>query len=211
MKIVHGICAAAGLFSALAAGGAAQASYMNFESVYNGAYEGTLTLEESVDHKLYHGTGANKRVSQWWGFELEAGDQVVITVHRLENAFDAAFRLYFGYDSELLPIAFANDEIDQLDGYAGSGKDAQYVLTAEYSGMYSVEVFNMLNNAGGGDKAFDYRISFTTYSPQTPGADPFPDLGASPVRQPVSEPATVGLMGAGLFGFGAFRRLRRKG
>lgn len=209
MKILHGFCAVAVMLSALVAGGAAQASYMTFESVYNGAYEGTLTLGETVDHKLYHGTGANKQVSQWWAFEAEAGDQVVITVHRLENAFDAAFRLYFGYGSELSAIAFANDEIDQLEGFQGKGRDAQYILTAEYTGMYSIEVFNMLNNSGGADKAFDYRISFTTYvapesddvTPRSPAGDP----RLAPV-QPVDEPMGIALLGAGLLGMGLARR-----
>lgn len=200
MNILRGICAAAGLLPALMTGAAVQASPI--------AYEGVLTLGQPQVYQL------PQRTTNWWSFEAEAGDQVVITVHRLENSFDSAFNLYFGHGSGLELIGSADNEVDQLAGYAGRAKDAQYILTAANTGTYSIEVFNALPNAGGKDKAFDYQISFASYL--APDAGPSGPLMGAPLPIPggahaISEPATIGLLGAGLLGFAMLRRSRRKG
>ena len=199
MNILRGICLAAGLLPALVAGTAAQAEAIS--------YEGVLNLGQTTVHQL------PQRTTNWWSFEAEAGDQVMITVHRLENSLDTAFNLYFGYGSGLELIGSADNEVDQLEGYAGSGKDARYILTAGSTGTYSLEIFNTLPNAGGKDKAFDYQISFASYVAPDAGPVPAPLMGAPlpPQAQPVSEPATIGVLGAGLLGFAMVRRSRRKG
>lgn len=208
MKSLRGMCVAAGLLSIFAAGTSVQAGAIS--------YEGVLNLGATQEHLL------PQRTSNWWSFEAEAGDQVVITVHRLENSFDAAFNLYYGYGSGLELIASADNEVDQLDGYAGSGKDARYILTAGTTGTYSLEIFNSLPNAGGKDKAFSYQISFASYVLPEVGGNPQPGAPAPtpgptqpragfPEAQPVNEPGTIGMLGAGLLGFGLLRRTRRKG
>ena len=199
MKILRAMCAAGGLLSTLAAGAAVQASPI--------AYEGVLTLGQTQVYQL------PQRTSNWWSFEAEAGDQVVITVHRLENSFDSAFNLYFGHGSGLELVASADNEVDQLEGYEGRAKDAQYILTAANSGTYSIEIYNALPNAGGKDKAFDYQISFASYVAPSPISSPDPLMGVPlpPQAIPISEPATTGVLGAGLLGLTLLRRARRKG
>lgn len=200
MNILRGICAAAGLLPALMAGTATQAGPIG--------YEGMLTLGQTQVYKL------PQRSTNWWSFEAEAGDQLEIRVHRLENSFDAAFNLYFGAGSDRALIGFADNDIPQLTGYAGPGSDPRYIFTAATTGTYSIEVFNALPNAGGKDKAFDYQISFASYL--APDAGPSGPLMGAPLPIPggahaISEPATIGLLGAGLLGFAMLRRSRRKG
>ncbi|HEY4546618.1 MAG TPA: PEP-CTERM sorting domain-containing protein [Pedomonas sp.] len=136
------------------------------------SYEGTIALGSTTVHAL------KQYQSDWWSFQGKAGDKVAVTVNRLENAFDTAFFLYQGYGDtqNLRLLGTANDEIDQLDGFSGPYRDAQYIFTIPETAYYSVRVFNTLPAAGGKDKAFNYQIAFS----YAPGANPGAGSGSAP-------------------------------
>lgn len=140
--------------------------------------------------------------SGWWSFWATAGDTVTITVNRLSAEMDPAFQLFFGYGEEDTMEFYggADDDIPPLEGYEGPGLDPSFSFTLFDTGYFSIRVFDVLGGFGGwsegGERQFE-RLALHGYQIIINGATG---------RAPVSEPAALALLGAGLFSLGFLRR-----
>jgi len=137
--------------------------------------------------------------NHWYTFSAQAGDLVSITVNRLEKQFDPALALFSGLVtdeySSLSLVAFADDNIAELDGYRGPFADPKIAgYEVENAGDFSFNIFSFLSGESV-DGLFDYQLTFdiTSHDGETSSVT-------------VSEPATFGVFGLAMAGFIGIRR-----
>lgn len=138
--------------------------------------EGTLDLDSSAIGSVNSTSGftsSDPADSDYWFFNLTAGDSVVVQVHRLEQDLDPALFIFEGTISDPFAqlganipfsgsgfIGWADDEISN----PGPFGDPYLTFTAPSTGTYTAIITNFLSGPNdGGDGRFDYEIFLDTF------------------------------------------------
>lgn len=144
-------------------------------------------------------TETNPVGAQYYSFFAIAGSSVTVIGDRLEGAYDMAFWLFQGLFNDTNAfggsfdatdagfIAFGDDE--DSANIAGPFGDPRETFVAPSTGYYTVAVTDFASGASG-DGVYDYQL-------------------VARGIQNVPEPASLGLIGLGLFGVAAMRRRNR--
>lgn len=137
-------------------------------------YEGTLSNEIPSFGSVSSSGDFNSPtsgLSDYWNFFGNQGDTAIISVNRLETAFDPALWVFegsfnddsafdgaIGFD-DVGFLGFADDEIPN----PGPFGDPELVLTLTLpgTGEYTAIVTNFSSGNDGGDGLFDYQITAT--------------------------------------------------
>lgn len=140
--------------------------------------------QATVIGNLNDGLNHTASTTGFWSLFVNAGDYVTVTARRLVAVDIWAFADN-GADGSGSLIAAGDDELPAYVG--GSYGDPQFSFTAATTGEFSIGVFRCCNQSS--IENISYFVSAT---------------GATGNAVPI--PATIGLVGLGLFGLGFSRR-----
>jgi hypothetical protein len=165
-------------------------------------YAGTLSdgVPANGSNTQIPGNSVNPNGADYWQFQATAGDAITVFGDRQTGHYDMAFWIFFGTFGDTTDfglvfdasdpgfIAFADDE--DPPNIAGPFGDPRSVFNAPVTGFYTVAVTNFLSNAGPPNP---YTLT----------------LNIANTVSAVPEPASMLLLGSGVAGLIARRRVRK--